>query len=249
MADSIIDVHSASKTYYIGELPVAALRDVSIEIKPREFVAIMGPSGSGKSTFMNLIGCLDRPDKGSIMLDGEEVANLDRNGRADIRNRKIGFVFQNFNLLPRTSVLENVELPMFYAGIDARERSTRALDALQQVGLAAKVHNQSTQLSGGEQQRVAIARSLVNRPVLILADEPTGNLDTRTSVEIMAIFQRLNRERRISVVLVTHEPDIAAFATRKVSFRDGRIVKDEPNSAPVSADETLARMPATAVPI
>jgi putative ABC transport system ATP-binding protein len=183
------------------------------------------------------------------MLDGEEIAKLDRNGRADIRNRKIGFVFQNFNLLPRTSVLENVELPMFYAGIDGQERRTRALDALQQVGLAGKVHNQSTQLSGGEQQRVAIARSLVNRPVLILADEPTGNLDTRTSVEIMAIFQRLNRERRISVVLVTHEPDIAAFATRKVSFRDGRIVKDEPNSAPVSADETLAQMPATAVPV
>jgi putative ABC transport system ATP-binding protein len=249
MADSIIDVRSASKTYYIGEVPVAALRDVSIEIKPREFVAIMGPSGSGKSTFMNLIGCLDRPDQGSIMLDGEEISKLDRNGRADIRNRKIGFVFQNFNLLPRTSVLENVELPMFYAGIDGHERNTRALDALQQVGLAGKVHNQSTQLSGGEQQRVAIARSLVNRPVLILADEPTGNLDTRTSVEIMAIFQRLNRERRISVVLVTHEPDIAAFATRKVSFRDGRIVRDEPNSAPVSADETLARIPATAVPV
>jgi len=249
MADSIIDVRSASKTYYIGEVPVAALRDVSIEIEPREFVAIMGPSGSGKSTFMNLIGCLDRPDLGSIMLDGEEIAKLDRNGRADIRNRKIGFVFQNFNLLPRTSVLENVELPMFYAGIDGHERRTRALDALQQVGLAGKVHNQSTQLSGGEQQRVAIARSLVNRPVLILADEPTGNLDTRTSVEIMAIFQRLNRERRISVVLVTHEPDIAAFASRKVSFRDGRIVKDEPNPAPVSADETLARMPAAAVPV
>jgi putative ABC transport system ATP-binding protein len=249
MADSIIDVRSASKTYYIGEVPVAALRDVSIEIKPREFVAIMGPSGSGKSTFMNLIGCLDRPDQGSILLDGEEISKLDRNGRADIRNRKIGFVFQNFNLLPRTSVLENVELPMFYAGIDGHERSTRALDALQQVGLATKVHNQSTQLSGGEQQRVAIARSLVNRPVLILADEPTGNLDTRTSVEIMAIFQRLNRERRISVVLVTHEPDIAAFATRKVSFRDGRIVKDEPNSAPVSAEETLARMPPAAVAV
>jgi putative ABC transport system ATP-binding protein len=248
VADSIVDVRSVSKTYYIGEVPVAALREASIEIRPREFVAIMGPSGSGKSTFMNLVGCLDRPDQGSILLDGEEIATLDRNGRAEIRNRKIGFVFQNFNLLPRTSVLENVELPMLYAGIDGQERRTRALDALQQVGLAAKLHNQSTQLSGGEQQRVAIARSLVNRPVLILADEPTGNLDTRTSVEIMAIFQRLNRERRISVVLVTHESDIASFASRKVSFRDGRIVRDEPNPAPVSADETLARMPATAVP-
>jgi len=248
MADSIVDARSISKTYYIGEVPVAALREVSIEIKPREFVAIMGPSGSGKSTFMNLIGCLDRPDQGSILLDGEGIAALDRNARADIRNRKIGFVFQSFNLLPRTPVLENVELPMLYAGLPTHERRSRALDALNQVGLATKVHNQSTQLSGGEQQRVAIARSLVNEPVLILADEPTGNLDTRTSVEIMAIFQRLNRERRISVVLVTHESDIAAYATREVRFRDGRIVSDRPNAAPASADETLARMPAALAP-
>ena len=249
MPDIIIAARDISKTYYIGEVPVPALRTVSIDIHAQEFVAIMGPSGSGKSTFMNLIGCLDRPDQGSIRLDGEEIAQLDRNGRADIRNRKIGFVFESFNLLPRTSVLENVELPMFYAGFDAHERKSRALAALQQVGLAAKVHNQSTQLSGGEQQRVAIARSLVNQPVLILADEPTGNLDTRTSVEIMAIFQRLNRERRISVVLVTHEPDIAAFASRQVGFRDGRIVKDERNAAPVSAEETLARMPPTVLPV
>ena len=245
MADTIIAVRDVSKTYYIGEVAVPTLRDVTIDIQAREFVAIMGPSGSGKSTFMNLIGCLDRPDSGSLRLDGQEISDLEANGRADIRNRKIGFVFQNFNLLPRTSVLENVELPMLYAGVEARTRRSRATDSLQQVGLAAKIHNQSTQLSGGEQQRVAIARSLVNQPVLILADEPTGNLDTRTSVEIMAIFQRLNQERRISVVLVTHEPDIAAYSTRMVGFRDGRIVKDEPNPNPVRASETLARMSAS----
>jgi len=243
MSDTIIAVRDVAKTYYIGEVPVPALRDVNIEIRPREFVAVMGPSGSGKSTFMNLIGCLDRPDSGSITLDGEELAALDRNARADIRNRKIGFVFQSFNLLPRTSVLENVELPMLYAGIEAHERRRRALEALTQVGLVGKLHNQSTQLSGGEQQRVAIARSLVNQPVLILADEPTGNLDTRTSIEIIAIFQQLNRDRRISVVLVTHELDIATYASRHVRFRDGRIVGDEINAAPQSAAETLSRMP------
>jgi len=245
MTDSIISAHNVSKTYYIGEVAVPALRDVSIEIKPREFVAIMGPSGSGKSTFMNLVGCLDRPDQGSIQLDGQEIAHLDRNGRAKIRNHKIGFVFQSFNLLPRTSVLENVELPMLYAGLEAHERRRRALEALEQVGLAGKIHNQSTQLSGGEQQRVAIARSLVNQPVLILADEPTGNLDTRTSVEIIAIFQQLNLDRRISVVLVTHEPDIAGYASRQVRFRDGRIVGDELNGQQASATETLKSMPKT----
>jgi putative ABC transport system ATP-binding protein len=245
--DTIIAVRDIVKTYYIGEVPVPALREVTIDIQAREFVAIMGPSGSGKSTFMNLIGCLDRPDAGSIVLDGQEISKLDANGRADIRNRKVGFVFQNFNLLSRTSVLENVELPMLYAGLDGNERRTRAMDALNQVGLAAKVHNQSTQLSGGEQQRVAIARSLVNQPVLILADEPTGNLDTRTSVEIMAIFQRLNQERRISVVLVTHEPDIAAFSTRMVRFRDGRITSDELNPNPLQASAALARMAAAPV--
>jgi putative ABC transport system ATP-binding protein len=242
MSDAIIAARDLAKTYYIGEVPVPALREVSIEIKPREFVAIMGPSGSGKSTFMNLIGCLDRPDKGSILLDGEELATLDRNARADIRNRKIGFVFQSFNLLPRTSVLENVELPMLYAGLEAHERRRRALEALEQVGLTTKTRNQSTQLSGGEQQRVAIARSLVNQPVLILADEPTGNLDTRTSVEIIAILQQLNRDRRISVVLVTHELDIASYASRHVRFRDGRITSDEIVAVPNSASETLKRM-------
>jgi putative ABC transport system ATP-binding protein len=200
----------------------------------------MGPSGSGKSTFMNLLGCLDRPDSGSILLDGIDITNLDRNERAEIRNKKIGFVFQNFSLLARTPVQENVELPLVYAGTPADERKARALEALSRVGLASKAKNQITQLSGGEQQRVAIARSLVNRPSLILADEPTGNLDTRTSMEIMAIFQRLNREG-ISVVLVTHEPDIAHYTMRTVMFRDGRIVKDQPVTEPRSAVAELEK--------
>jgi putative ABC transport system ATP-binding protein len=240
VAGNVITVESASKTYKVGETEVRALRDVSITIPSGQFVAIMGPSGSGKSTFMNLLGCLDRPDSGSILLDGTDITNLDRNERAGIRNKKIGFVFQNFSLLARTPVLENVELPLVYAGASAAERKERAQDALTRVGLAAKINNQITQLSGGEQQRVAIARSLVNRPSLILADEPTGNLDTRTSMEIMAIFQRLNREG-ISVVLVTHEPDIACFTMRTVMFRDGRIVKDELVAEPRSADAELER--------
>jgi putative ABC transport system ATP-binding protein len=238
LAADVILVKSVSKTYKVGETEVRALRDVSIAIPSGQFVAIMGPSGSGKSTFMNLLGCLDHPDTGSILLDGTDITHLDRNERAGIRNRKIGFVFQNFSLLARTPVQENVELPLVYAGIPAAERQERALDALTRVGLGHKAANQITQLSGGEQQRVAIARSLVNRPPLILADEPTGNLDTRTSIEIMAIFQRLNRDG-ISVVLVTHEPDIAQFTMRTVMFRDGRIIKDEPNAAPRSADAEL----------
>jgi putative ABC transport system ATP-binding protein len=242
---NVITVESASKTYKVGETEVRALRDVSITIPSGQFVAIMGPSGSGKSTFMNLLGCLDRPDSGSILLDGIDITNLDRNERAGIRNKKIGFVFQNFSLLARTPVLENVELPLVYAGASAAERKERAQDALTRVGLAAKINNQITQLSGGEQQRVAIARSLVNRPSLILADEPTGNLDTRTSTEIMAIFQRLNREG-ISVVLVTHEPDIAQHAMRTVMFRDGRILKDEPVLSPRVAEDDLARLKAAA---
>ena len=240
MVGNVITVESASKTYKVGETEVRALRDVSITIPSGQFVAIMGPSGSGKSTFMNLLGCLDRPDSGSILLDGIDITNLDRNERAGIRNKKIGFVFQNFSLLARTPVLENVELPLVYAGASAAGRKERAQDALTRVGLAAKINNQITHLSGGEQQRVAIARSLVNRPSLILADEPTGNLDTRTSIGIMAIFQRLNREG-ISVVLVTHEPDIACFTMRTVMFRDGRIVKDELVAEPRSADAELER--------
>jgi putative ABC transport system ATP-binding protein len=243
MPGDVIRVDAVSKTYKVGETEVKALRDVSIAIPSGQFVAIMGPSGSGKSTFMNLLGCLDHPDSGSIFLDGTDVTHLDRNERAAIRNKKIGFVFQNFSLLARTPVIENVELPLVYAGTPAAERIERARDALERVGLGAKMHNQITQLSGGEQQRVAIARSLVNRPSLILADEPTGNLDTRTSFEIMAIFQRLNHEG-ISVVLVTHELDIASFAMRNVMFRDGRIVNDEPVSSPRVAEDALARMKA-----
>ena len=238
MAKEVILVNSVSKTYKVGETDVHALCDVSLSIPSGQFVAIMGPSGSGKSTFMNLLGCLDHPDQGTILLDGIDVTNLDRDERAVIRNRKIGFVFQNFSLLSRAPVLENVELPLVYAGTPAEERRARAQEALSRVGLASKAKNQITQLSGGEQQRVAIARSLVNRPPLVLADEPTGNLDTHTSIEIMAILQRLNRDG-ISVVLVTHEPDIAAFAMRTVMFRDGRIVKDEPNRTPHSADAEL----------
>jgi len=239
----VIRADSVSKTYQVGETEVKALRDVSITIPSGQFVAIMGPSGSGKSTFMNLLGCLDHPDSGTILLDGTDITHLDRNERAEIRNKKIGFVFQNFSLLARTPVLENVELPLVYAGADAKERKERAQDALTRVGLASKINNQITQLSGGEQQRVAIARSLVNRPSLILADEPTGNLDTRTSIEIMAIFQRLNREG-ISVVLVTHEPDIAHYTMRTVMFRDGRIVRDEAVASPRVAEADLAGMKA-----
>ena len=239
MAKEVILVNSVSKTYKVGETDVHALCDVSLSIPSGQFVAIMGPSGSGKSTFMNLLGCLDHPDQGTILLDGIDVTNLDRDERAAIRNRKIGFVFQNFSLLSRAPVLENVELPLVYAGTPAEERRMRAVEALGRVGLSQKAANHITQLSGGEQQRVAIARSLVNRPSLVLADEPTGNLDTRTSVEIMAILQRLNRDG-ISVVLVTHEPDIASFAMRTVMFRDGRIVKDELNPAPHSAEAILA---------
>ena len=241
MAGNVITVESVTKTYKVGETDVRALCDVSISIPSGQFVAIMGPSGSGKSTFMNLLGCLDHPDSGSILLDGIDITHLDRNERAEIRNQKIGFVFQNFSLLARTPVLENVELPLVYAGASAAERKERAQEALTRVGLAGKINNQITQLSGGEQQRVAIARSLVNRPSLILADEPTGNLDTRTSVEIMAIFQRLNREG-ISVVLVTHEPDIAHYTMRTVMFRDGWIVRDEPIASPRVAEAELAGM-------
>jgi putative ABC transport system ATP-binding protein len=238
MPSEVIRVESVSKTYKVGETSVRALCDVSLSIPSGQFVAIMGPSGSGKSTFMNLLGCLDHPDSGRILLDGIDITHLDRNERAVIRNQKIGFVFQNFSLLARAPVLENVELPLVYAGASAAERRERSIEALTRVGLGQKSANRITQLSGGEQQRVAIARSLVNRPPLILADEPTGNLDTRTSFEIMAILQKLNHDG-ISVVLVTHESDIARFAMRTVLFRDGRIVKDEVNLSPHSAEADL----------
>jgi putative ABC transport system ATP-binding protein len=242
LATDVILVNSVSKTYKVGETDVRALRDVSIAIPSGQFVAIMGPSGSGKSTFMNLLGCLDHPDSGSILLDGIDVTHLDRNERATLRNHKIGFVFQNFSLLARTPVLENIELPLVYAGTPADERKARALEALSRVGLAHKAKNQITQLSGGEQQRVAIARSLVNHPSLILADEPTGNLDTRTSIEIMAIFQKLNQSG-ISVVLVTHEPDIGKHAKRVIHVRDGLVVSDEKVENRLLASQLLEEMP------
>jgi putative ABC transport system ATP-binding protein len=242
-ARPVIELEQVHKTYTMGDVEVHALRGVSLSIREGEFVAIMGTSGSGKSTMMNIIGCLDRPTRGSYRLDGEDVSALSKDGRADIRLQKIGFVFQGFNLLARTSASENVELPMLYAGAGPEERRRRAAEALRSVGLAGREQSHPNQLSGGQQQRVAIARALVNRPTLILADEPTGALDSRTSVEVMEIFQRLNREQGITLVLVTHEPDIAAYAGRIVVFRDGRIKSDTRVEAPRDAAEELLNLP------
>jgi putative ABC transport system ATP-binding protein len=236
----VIDVRHVDKVYDTGAVRVHALRDVSLEVEHGEFIAIMGASGSGKSTLMNILGCLDRPSKGTYLLDGSDVSTLDKDGRADIRNRKLGFVFQGFNLLARTSALENVELPLIYSGLDAKEREYRARRALAVVGLADRENNYSNQLSGGQQQRVAIARALVNRPSLVLADEPTGNLDTRTSVDIMSLFQQLNRQAGITIVLVTHEPDIAAYAGRVLVVRDGRIIEDRTVDNPRNAEMEVA---------
>ncbi|HVG30590.1 MAG TPA: ABC transporter ATP-binding protein [Pyrinomonadaceae bacterium] len=242
-ARTVISLEHVHKTYTMGDVEVHALRGVSLAIREGEFVAIMGTSGSGKSTTMNIIGCLDRPTRGTYVLDGDDVSRLSKDERADIRNRKLGFVFQGFNLLSRTSALENVELPMLYANVPTEERRERALEALRSVGLAGREQNHPNQLSGGQQQRVAIARALVNRPTLILADEPTGALDSRTSVEVMEIFQRLNRERGITLVLVTHEADIAAYADRVVVFKDGRIKRDSPVESPRDAAEELKNLP------
>src|ERR1043165_1383535 len=242
-ARPVIQLEGIHKTYTMGDVEVHALRGVSLTISEGEFVAIMGTSGSGKSTTMNIIGCLDRPTRGTYTLDGQDVSALSKDERADIRRQKIGFVFQGFNLLSRTSALENVELPMLYSGVDAAERHRRAIEALHSVGLAGREQNHPNQLSGGQQQRVAIARALVNDPALILADEPTGNLDSRTSIEVMEIFQRPNRERRITLVLVTHEPDIAEYADRVVVFKDGRIRKDYKVASRRDAAEALKNLP------
>ena len=242
-ARPVIQLDHIHKTYTMGDVEVHALRGVSLTINEGEFVAIMGASGSGKSTTMNIIGCLDRPTRGTYVLDGQDVSQLSKDERADIRSQKIGFVFQGFNLLSRTSALENVELPMLYAGIDSQERQKRSKEALAAVGLVGREQNHPNQLSGGQQQRVAIARSLVNRPALILADEPTGNLDSRTSIEVMEIFQRLNREQGITLVLVTHEPDIAEYASRVVVFKDGRIKKDYQVEHQRDASEELKNLP------
>lgn len=242
-ARPIIELDHIHKVYMMGDVEVHALRGVSLTIREGEFVAIMGASGSGKSTMMNIVGCLDRPTRGTYILDGEDVSQLSKDERADIRCQKIGFVFQGFNLLSRTSALENVELPMLYLGVDAQTRHQRAMDALAAVGLAGREQNHPNQLSGGQQQRVAVARSLVNNPALILADEPTGNLDSRTSVEVMEIFQRLNRERGITLVLVTHETDIAQYAQRVVVFKDGKIKSDQPVIDQRDAAEELKNLP------
>jgi putative ABC transport system ATP-binding protein len=223
----VIRVEALRKTYHMGDVEVPALRGVSLIIERGEFVAIMGSSGSGKSTFMNIIGCLDRPTSGRYFLEGQEVGSLSRNAWAHIRNQRIGFVFQGFNLLSRTSALENVELPMMYNGLVGQERRARAVEVLSLVGLEARLDHMPNQLSGGQQQRVAIARALVNKPSLILADEPTGNLDSTTSHEIMTLFQRLNSLHKITIVLVTHEHDIADYAQRRVLFKDGEITSDD----------------------
>jgi putative ABC transport system ATP-binding protein len=236
----VIEVTDMVKNYSRGTSVVHALRSVTMQVPVGEFVAIMGPSGSGKSTFMNMLGCLDRPTAGSYLLDGVEVTSLARKDLADLRGKKLGFIFQGFNLLPRMDALENVMLPMVYGGVPSAVRKERGRMALNAVGLGDRVHHRPSEMSGGQQQRVAIARALVNAPSLILADEPTGNLDSRTSVEIMAILQRLNRAGA-TIVLVTHEPDIAAHCSRTVVFKDGVILSDERNRNIISAAEELSR--------
>jgi putative ABC transport system ATP-binding protein len=232
MTQSVINVQDLTKVYQMGEMEVHALRGVSLDIMPGEMTAIMGPSGSGKSTLMNSLGCLDQPTSGQFYLDGKLITELDDVGLTRIRRHKIGFVFQTYNLLPRTSALANVELPLIYSGVGRRERRQRANEALEMVGLGNRVHHQPNELSGGQQQRVAIARSLVTKPSLILADEPTGNLDTQAGDEVMGIFQSLNRDEGITIILVTHDQDIAEHAGRIIRMRDGRIERDEAVTSP-----------------
>jgi putative ABC transport system ATP-binding protein len=235
--EPVIQVQDLVKIYMLGEVEVQALRGVSLSIEKGEFVAIMGASGSGKSTFMNILGFLDRPTRGLYLLEGIDGKNLKRDELAEIRNLKIGFVFQGFNLLKRTSAIENVELPLIYSRKHTSNRNEMARKALSQVGLGGREHHHPSQLSGGEQQRVAIARALVNQPSILLADEPTGNLDSKTSVEIMSIFQRLNDDLGITIVMITHEPDIASYAGRNILFKDGIVVDDRRNASPSRAPE------------
>jgi len=237
VTNTLIQVQDLIKIYRFGEVEVHALRGVSLSIQRGDFVAIMGPSGSGKSTFMNILGFLDQPTHGQYLLEGINGERLSRDDLAEIRNRKIGFVFQGFNLLARTSALENVELPLIYARTSTSKRKEMAQKALSTVGLGGREHHHPSQLSGGEQQRVAIARALVNEPSILLADEPTGNLDSKTSEEIMAIFQRLNRDLGITIIMITHEPDIALYAKRDIHFKDGVVVDDGENPSPVIAKE------------
>jgi putative ABC transport system ATP-binding protein len=240
----VISVNNLIKTYVVGEVEVRALRGVSLDVNAGEFVAITGPSGSGKSTLMHILGCLDRPTSGQYVLDGQDVSRMSKDQLAEVRNQKIGFVFQGFNLLSRTTALDNVELPLLYrGGIRTAERHRRAIDALNAVGLGERSDHHPNQLSGGQQQRVAIARALITQPSILLADEPTGNLDTRTSIEVMGIFQRLNQERGITVLLITHEHDIAEYGTRIISCRDGHIVSDKPVEHRRSADVELKALP------
>ena len=246
MAEVLIRTTDLVKEYLVGEQTVAALRGVSVSVEQNEFVAVMGPSGSGKSTFMNLIGCLDSPTRGEYVLAGENISSLSGDALAAIRNKRIGFVFQQFNLLPRTTALDNVELPLLYGGVPAAERHERAKKRLIEVGLAERMDHNPAQLSGGQQQRVAIARALVNDPVLILADEPTGALDSRTSLEVMALLQKLNRDG-MTVVIVTHEPDIATFARRNIHFRDGLVVEDHPVRVINDAEAMLRQAPVPAM--
>jgi putative ABC transport system ATP-binding protein len=242
----VISVRNLVKTYQVGEVVVRALRGADMDVEAGEFVAVTGPSGSGKSTLMHILGCLDRPTSGQYLLDGKDVSRMSKDELASIRNKKIGFVFQGFNLLSRTTALDNVELPLLYNGgskMKAAERHKRAMAALTAVNLANRHHHYPNQLSGGQQQRVAIARSLINEPSIILADEPTGNLDTRTSVEVMGIFQRLNKERGITIILITHEMDIAEYGTRLIRFRDGRIQLDQKIANRRDAEKELAALP------